>query len=37
MNNTEITKEKIERLYNKLKNEGESSGYHLNPDEDFTK
>ena len=35
--NTEITKEKIERLYNKLKNEGESSGYHLNPDEDFTK
>jgi ferredoxin-thioredoxin reductase catalytic subunit len=36
-NNIEITKEKIERLYNKLKNEGESSGYHLNPDEDFTK
>lgn len=36
-NNIEISKEKIERLYNKLKNEGESSGYHLNPDEDFTK
>lgn len=35
--NIEISKDKIEKLFNKLKNEAEASGYHLNPDEDFTK
>jgi len=27
----------VERLYKKLDKEAESGGYHLNPDEDFTK
>ena len=33
----EISKERIKVLYDQLKNEAESFGYHLNPDEDFTK
>ena len=33
----EITKERINKLYNKLNNQAESYGYHLNPDEEFTK
>ena len=33
----EISKESIKVLYDQLKNEAESFGYHLNPDEDFTK
>lgn len=33
----EINKEDIENLYNKLKKEAESSGYHLNPDVGLTK
>jgi ferredoxin-thioredoxin reductase catalytic chain len=37
MNKTEITDEEIEKLYIKLEDEAESSGYHLNPDIDFTK
>lgn len=32
-----ITPEEIDKLYIKLKKEGESSGYYLNPDIDFTK
>lgn len=35
--NDEITKEGINKLYSKLKIEAESSGYHLNSDEEFTK
>lgn len=35
--NKEISKESIKVLYDQLKNEAESFGYHLNPDEDFTK
>ena len=34
---TEIPEEEIEKLYLKLKREAEASGYHLNPDMDFTK
>ena len=33
----QISKDEIERLYNKLKREAESAGYNLNPDEKFTK
>ena len=32
-----MSKEEQDRLYKKLKNEAESSGYHLNPDVEFTK
>jgi ferredoxin-thioredoxin reductase catalytic chain len=33
----EIPEEEVERLYLRLKREAEASGYHLNPDEEFTK
>lgn len=32
-----ISKERIDRLYEKLYKEAEQSGYHLNPDVEFTK
>ena len=32
-----VDQEKIDQLYNKLDKEAEASGYHLNPDIDFTK
>ncbi|MCX6667740.1 MAG: ferredoxin:glutaredoxin reductase [Euryarchaeota archaeon] len=35
MNN--ISKEDVEKLYNKLYKEAEEAGYHLNPDADFAK
>lgn len=35
--NIEISPDKINQLYNKLKIEAESTGYFLNPDLDFTK
>ncbi len=34
--NPEISQEQIERLHNRLNKEGESGGYHLNPDVPFT-
>jgi len=34
---SEIKKEDVEKLYEKLKKEAESSGYHLNPDVSSTK
>lgn len=33
----EIPEEEVERVYLRLKREAEASGYHLNPDEEFTK
>ncbi len=33
----DITQEYVEKLYNRLNKDAESSGYHLNPDEEFTK
>lgn len=33
----EISKEELENFYKKLKKESEEVGYHLNPDEEFTK
>ena len=33
----EISKDRIDKLFDQLKNETEPYGYHLNPDEDFTK
>jgi len=33
----EISKEAIEKTYQKLKQDAEKSGYYLNPDEEFTK
>jgi ferredoxin-thioredoxin reductase catalytic chain len=33
----EIPEEELERVYLRLKREAEASGYHLNPDEEFTK
>lgn len=33
----EIADEDVERLYERLKREAEKFGYHLNPDEEFTK
>jgi ferredoxin-thioredoxin reductase catalytic subunit len=32
-----MSKEKINKLYDKLKKDAEDAGYHLNPDIDFTK
>ena len=32
-----VTQEEINRLYEQLKREAESNGYHLNPDVEFTK
>jgi len=37
MNMLDITAEHVDLFYQKLKQEVESSGYHLNPDEEFTK
>lgn len=37
MNETEISREQIDKLYLKLKTEAETSGYYLNPDIEFTK
>ena len=34
---TEISKEHVSQLYEKLDREAEESGYHLNPDTEFTK
>lgn len=36
-NKIEISKEEIEKTYQRLKQDAEKSGYHLNPDEEFTK
>jgi ferredoxin-thioredoxin reductase catalytic subunit/rubredoxin len=33
----EVTPEEVEQVYEQLKNEAEAGGYHLNPDEEFTK
>jgi ferredoxin-thioredoxin reductase catalytic subunit len=33
----EVTKEEIDRYYEKLNKEAEAGGYHLNPEVDFTK
>ena len=35
--NSEIPKEEIDALYERLDREAEASGYHLNPDEEFTR
>ena len=37
MDEINVSRELIDRLYEKLDKEAESSGYHLNPDEEFTK
>jgi ferredoxin-thioredoxin reductase catalytic subunit len=37
MNKIDISIEKIDELYKKLDKEAEASGYHLNPEEEFTK
>ena len=37
MNENDISPEQVEKLYKKLDSEAEDSGYHLNPDEEFTK
>jgi len=37
MNMLDITEEHVDLFYQKLKQGVESSGYHLNPDEEFTK
>jgi ferredoxin-thioredoxin reductase catalytic subunit len=37
MNNKEISQEMVNQLYEKLKKEAEASGYHLNPDEEYTR
>ena len=37
MNEIDILIEKIDELYKKLDKEAEASGYHLNPEEEFTK
>ncbi|MCX7994563.1 MAG: ferredoxin:glutaredoxin reductase [candidate division WOR-3 bacterium] len=37
LNDLDITEEKIQKLYEKLKIEAEAGGYHLNPDVSFTK
>jgi ferredoxin-thioredoxin reductase catalytic subunit len=37
MNKDNIPPEQIDKLYKKLNQEAEASGYHLNPDEEFTK
>lgn len=33
----DVSEEEVNRFYEKLKQEAESAGYHLNPDEEFTK
>jgi len=37
INDKEISAENIDTLFKKLKREAEASGYHLNPDNEFTK
>jgi len=37
MSNSEISRERIDALYNKLKREAEEGGYRLNPDVEFAK
>jgi ferredoxin-thioredoxin reductase catalytic subunit/rubredoxin len=37
MNMSDITEKHVDLFYQKLKQDVESSGYHLNPDEEFTK
>lgn len=37
MNENNIPREQIDKLYKRLDREAESSGYHLNPDKEFTK
>ncbi len=37
MKNTEVTEKEVQTLYDRLRREAEASGYHLNPDEEFTK
>jgi len=37
MSEETVSQEEIESAYKKLKKDAESAGYHLNPDEDFTK
>jgi ferredoxin-thioredoxin reductase catalytic subunit len=37
MKEVKITKKDIEKLYRRLDDEAEASGYHLNPDVEFTK
>ena len=32
-----IAPERVDALYNRLDREAEASGYHLNPDRDFTR
>jgi ferredoxin-thioredoxin reductase catalytic subunit len=35
--NIKVSPQEIENLYRKLKTGAEAAGYHLNPDEDFTR
>jgi ferredoxin-thioredoxin reductase catalytic subunit len=37
MSEPEVTAEEVQRAYEQLKREAEEGGYHLNPDEEFTK
>ncbi len=37
MSMNDISKEEVNRFYQELKQQAESAGYHLNPDESFTK
>ena len=37
MDKIDISREEIDKLYTKLDNEAEASGYHLNPEEEFTR
>ncbi|HOI40390.1 MAG TPA: ferredoxin-thioredoxin reductase catalytic domain-containing protein [Methanobacterium sp.] len=37
MSMADISKEEVNRFYQNLKQQAESAGYHLNPDESFTK
>lgn len=37
MSMADISKEEVDRFYEELKQQAESAGYHLNPDESFTK
>jgi ferredoxin-thioredoxin reductase catalytic subunit/rubredoxin len=37
MSTADITEKDVEVFYQKIKSEAESAGYHLNPDEEFTK
>jgi ferredoxin-thioredoxin reductase catalytic subunit len=37
MTQANITRAEVDELYDKLKDEAEAGGYHMNPDEEFTK